>query len=1117
MAMIAFDDRTIERGVRYYRSGRVLYTRVERDTVVALVAGSRDSPYTVFLSIDDPAKSQCTCPVGVECKHMVAVLAAIRGGELKNTNVAARVARSANLTAIDDALDRVDSSEFEPPKPRVAGRRPHMPPERNDPVGDYLIELQQTVGDARPRRVVETPDRGVRIVYDESATRWRVAFVVWVDHLRRLLVSSVRQYRRNDEEYGRLDQLAPGEPVFLSDARAAPLVQRLDALGGTAPLVAFVDAILDLGVPMFEARSDRLSGSQNHPLTFARPERVDLEVEPLIPPRNRYGSTIGRPGSEIALALTVYAQSEGNRRVIDSGRCAVGTGMGRSVMLVEGTGTVVVADARMPLAPLAQFLTHDGRVSPEEIAAIGRICASAPDLLQIRFPPRIRVVTVDPEPCFVLSDGVDSIVITLLPGTLPEDGYVGDEFRIHRATTTGSPAALRLGDEIAQSDATRLDDQNGWLWEAPHDDADLCTIAFRLIAAGFTVYLEDPTRGRRRVQRAPHVSVRISSGTDWFSPIVRNADGAEIDWHQLERMAYGGTYGDGDQVVLLDPSDVDRIRRLLDLVAGTSNRRTPHADIATLVEMAEIADSVDPDVEAIRSFAHEILSGSAQTHAAPPEGLAATLRPYQIDGYAWLRMLARHGLSGCLADDMGLGKTVQALALMLHLHEEARRTAAAPTAKGPAARRRRRSGESAEPAATAGGFLVVAPVSTLTNWAREASRFAPALSTRVHHGPDRSADSARLTEVDLVVTSYATAARDVTLLETIEWRLLVLDEAQFIKNPHATTAKRLKGLRSRLRLCLTGTPVENVTTDLWSIMDFLVPGLLGSLSSFTHRFPKRNVANSETDQTRIERLRRIVSPFLMRRTKEAVAPELPPRIETLLTCEMGPKQARFYETMRAYHYAKVEDAIESGEQSEIGPAILTGLLRLRQAAIYPADADPTGEGVPSAKEEDLLDQLDEVAAEGHRAIVFSQFVSALKKLRDAASTRGIDTLYLDGRTRNRPALIDRFQRSTSPIVFFISLKAGGTGINLTAADHVFICDPWWNPQVERQAVDRAHRIGRDRPVIVTRLVTAGTVEEKVVTLQDQKRRLAADLIAENVGGIDASNAQEILALFERDA
>jgi non-specific serine/threonine protein kinase len=325
----------------------------------------------------------------------------------------------------------------------------------------------------------------------------------------------------------------------------------------------------------------------------------------------------------------------------------------------------------------------------------------------------------------------------------------------------------------------------------------------------------------------------------------------------------------------------------------------------------------------------------------------------------------------------------------------------------------------------------------------------------------------------------------------------------------------VKQLSSDLRLCLTGTPVENVSTDLWSIMDFLVPGLLGSLPAFSRRYPKRNVSASEKGAERLARLRRIVSPFLLRRTKEAVAPELPPKIETVHSCAMGSKQAAFYETLRVHHHALVQQAIARGEITEIGAAIFTGLLRLRQAAIYPPSADETGRNVPSVKGTELLSRLDEISQEGHRALVFSQFVSALSTFRDLAAERGIATLYLDGQTRNRDELIARFQRSQQSCIFFISLKAGGTGINLTAADYVFICDPWWNPQVERQAMDRAHRIGRDRPVIVTRLVTAGTIEQKVLGLQDQKRALAADLISENPGGIDLTARPELLALFER--
>ncbi|MFW6291573.1 MAG: SNF2-related protein [Spirochaetota bacterium] len=1110
--MIAFDEATMQRGIHYYFDDRVTYLRAEGNTVVALVAGSRRSPYTVFLNTDQPEESRCTCPVGHGCKHLVATIATVLEGRLNNARVERALEKAVNLRALSQALDDFDGADY--------GGVSFEPEEE---VVEYVVELQDRVDGARVGRPGRAADAHLRVVDDESHAGWRAVIAIGTDYERRPVVCLARQYRRKNGSYGRLDRVPPGEPLYVPDARALPLVERLDALGGVAPLVAFADELYALELPLFEATPDRLSGGHDRPVVLARPERLELQVEPVPSPRDYLGRTIGPPEAGIALALTVHADTGDERYTIGPGStCSVALGMGRSVVFVPG-GLVLIAEPRMQLAAIGPYLRYDWRLSVDDVAALRQIVATSPDLLSLRFPARVRVVTVDPEPCFVLTETFRGITVRLEAGRLPEDGYVGDEFRVHRATTGIPREAWMAGAEVVGEPPFRDSQTGGWLWQVSLDESDrsVASIALPLMGQGFDVYLEDPTRSRRRLRLADHFAVTVSSGTDWFGPTVRDAAGVEVDWRQLEMMGARGRYRDGDELVLLDPADSERIRRLLDLVDGNADGRTPHADLTTLLEMADLADEVDPDLDAIRSFAEEILSGAQTAPAAPPPGLTATLRPYQLEGYAWLGLLARHRLSGCLADDMGLGKTVQALALMLLLRTLPREEASGDPSRHCApfsdSTPNPPSGEPAEASLPPGGALVVAPVSTLRNWEREAERFAPDLVTRVHHGPQRCASTGELASYDLVVTSYATAVRDADLLGSLEWRLLVLDEAQFIKNPHARTTRRLKTLSSTLRLCLTGTPVENVTTDLWSIMDFLVPGLLGTLAGFSRRFPKRNVAESESAANRLDRLRRIVSPFLLRRTKEAVAPELPPRVETVLTCEMGPKQARFYETLRMYHHDRVQEAIESGDRSEIGAAIFTGLLRLRQAALYPEDADRTGAGVPSAKEEELLDQLEEVVSEGHRAIVFSQFVSALTRMREAAVRREIDTLYFDGQTRDRTSLIDRFQRSDSPLVFFISLKAGGTGINLTAADNVFICDPWWNPQVERQAVDRAHRIGRTRPVMVTRLVTTRTVEEKVLMLQDQKRRLATDLIAEDTGGIDTSDAAELLSLFERDS
>ncbi len=767
-----------------------------------------------------------------------------------------------------------------------------------------------------------------------------------------------------------------------------------------------------------------------------------------------------------------------------------------------------VRDGLDPIA-LEQLEEETFALLPE--GAGRRLTEKSPDSGTLSQPGSVRIVVVDPEPAFLIFRGHgdyrrDRYYLTIEPeGETPPDGFYDGEYRVHEVRTAIPHQVIQQAGRIVRTRATYDSRLDLWIWEIPAHpptDADYpepLRTGVALLDAGYPVYMEHLDGSRVKLKKPQRFSVTVRSGIDWFELSVARPDGTVIDTELLNELMREQGLRDGRILVPLEREDIERIREILELLEAAEEEHIPVFDLSALAQACDLADEVDPELSRLRTLAEELLGRTARGPDAEevelPAGLQAELRPYQRRGFSWLSTLARHGLSGCLADDMGLGKTVQALTLMLHLREAGREAAPADSA-------------------TRGGFLVIAPVSTLVNWQREAHRFAPALSVEVHHGPDRSVDIDLLAASDLVVTSYATALRDAETLEAIEWHLVCLDEAQFIKNPHARTTRSVKRLTGELRLCLTGTPVENVSTDLWSIMDFLNPGVFGTQRGFNKRFPKRGRADSDATARRFERLRRMVAPFVLRRTKEAVAPELPPRIESVLTCEMGPEQALFYATLREHHRDNVRRAIDSGEPARVGAAIFTGLLRLRQAALYPDVANERGAGIPSAKEEELLSQLTEVAAEGHNALVFSQFVSSLKRFRAATEAAGVATLYLDGSTTGRSELIERFQRASEPTAFFISLKAGGTGINLTAADYVYICDPWWNPQVERQAVDRAHRIGRDRPVMVTRLVTAGTVEEKVLVLQEQKRRLAADIISEDEAGLAGASPEELLALFE---
>ncbi|HUR81694.1 MAG TPA: DEAD/DEAH box helicase, partial [Thermoanaerobaculia bacterium] len=380
--------------------------------------------------------------------------------------------------------------------------------------------------------------------------------------------------------------------------------------------------------------------------------------------------------------------------------------------------------------------------------------------------------------------------------------------------------------------------------------------------------------------------------------------------------------------------------------------------------------------------------------------------------------------------------------------------------------------------------------SLLFNWASEARKFAPHLRVLEHHGTDR--DRNVFEEADLVLTTYATMRLDVTRLAETQFEYVILDEAQAIKNASSQVAKASRLLRGNHRLALSGTPIENHLGELWSLFEFLNHGLLGSVRSFNRTFAAKNAPPE-----RREALARALRPLILRRTKEQVAPELPERTEQTLYCELEGKQKQQYDELRDHYRDLLLGRIgKAGGIEKARMQILEALLRLRQAACHPALINPDTDAA-SAKTELLLEELRDVIASGHRALVFSQFTSFLDIVRKNLDADDVDYLYLDGRTRDRQSLVEEFQRPDGPPLFLISLKAGGLGLNLTNADYIFLLDPWWNPAVEAQAIDRAHRIGRTNPVVAYRLIARDTVEEKILELQARKRELAESIISED--------------------
>jgi superfamily II DNA or RNA helicase len=503
---------------------------------------------------------------------------------------------------------------------------------------------------------------------------------------------------------------------------------------------------------------------------------------------------------------------------------------------------------------------------------------------------------------------------------------------------------------------------------------------------------------------------------------------------------------------------------LADLLAARGADGTlPASALPDLARLAaELGQPPPPDFARLRAL-FEGFAGLPEP--ALPADLRADLRPYQRAGVRWLAFLRDAGLGALLADDMGLGKTLQALV------------------------------------ALRGRTLVVAPTSVLSNWLEECARFRPGLRAALYHGPRRALDP----EAELVVTSYAILRLDAERLAAERWDAVVLDEAQNVKNPDSQAARAAFALQAGWRLALSGTPVENRLEELWSVFHFLNPGLLGGRADFEARYARPIAAGAPAVAAR---LRERIRPFVLRRKKSEVAPELPPRTEVVLRCQLGDEERAVYDAVRAATVPEVVAALERGGSVL---AALEALLRLRQAACHPALL-PGQRAESSAKLDLLLEQLETALAEGHRALVFSQWTSLLDLVEPRLSAAGIEFSRLDGSTRDRAGVVARFQDEAGPPVLLVSLRAGGTGLNLTAADCVVLLDPWWNPAVEDQAADRVHRIGQQRPVVIYRLVAEDTVEEGILALQRKKRELA-DLALGDAQAAAALTRDDLLALL----
>lgn len=579
-----------------------------------------------------------------------------------------------------------------------------------------------------------------------------------------------------------------------------------------------------------------------------------------------------------------------------------------------------------------------------------------------------------------------------------------------------------------------------------------------------------------------HIDIQVNESIDWFDihAIIKFGD-YEISFDQLRKLISGKKreikLPNGEVAIIPEAWFTNYSDLFAFMETGTGNRiKKHHIALIQDLQNGQLAQvSMDRKLQQLEHFER------IEDHPISPS-FKGELRPYQKAGYNWMKFLTQYHFGGCLADDMGLGKTVQTLAML----------------------------QSEQDKGVKNATLLIMPTSLIYNWELEAKKFTPDLKVLVFTGATRVKDVSTFENYDLILTSYGITRLDIDLLRQYYFHYVILDESQAIKNPQSNIAKAVRKLKSKYRLILTGTPLENSTLDLWSQMSFANPGILGTENYFREEFLIPIEKKQDLEKTR--KLNVIIKPFILRRQKSQVAKDLPEKVENVKYSTMTAQQEEKYEEVKSYYRNKILDNIEKSGVNKSQLLLLQGLTQLRQIANHPKMTDPEYTG-DSGKLEDVTYMIENALSEGHKILIFSQFVKHLSIVRQYFEKQDWKYAYLDGATKNRQEQVENFQNNENIRLFLISLKAGGLGLNLTRADYVFLLDPWWNPAIEAQAVDRAHRIGQKNKVFTYKFITRNTVEEKILALQQNKIRLASDLITTEESFIKKLDASDIASLL----
>ena len=1045
----SWGDATFLRGRSYEASGHVLkYSTDRTGSIEAVVKGSGRKVYRTFLHHDHRGiNSACSCPMRMGCKHAVAVLLAARESAMETVFPA---------SSWENALAGLLPTTETEGRPVELGLEFRIDGPLEQPNGLVL----------RPLRL--------------GKQGWIKSQAGWLD-----IVTNYRGVNYEPAQREVLLQMArlTGRHQYTYSTPASVSLSDLGPLGWS-----LLSQGVDAGIQLIAGQ-----GFQDVEVGF-EPVRIWLDVD-LRDDGSRQLAMSGDlgpvpPGSRRFL---IGEPAHGVGELGPGGRLRLRPLAGTVPDAIRGlfnrnlTVTIPAQDAGrfqlMYLPALVQRgLVPPGTWDPEDLPH--------PELtLGLTHEPGHRMLL---EWGFRYVAGETTVDVAFHP-------RAGESFRDQEAEQILEEVALRLvGDypNLREPHWQRLN-PNATVIRA--DAARFVTETLPLLEGeGIIVTHHGETPEYSRATEAPVISVGAedTGDNDWFNLHVRvTVAGRDVPFEQLFRALAAG-----DEAMLLDDGtwfpldrpELDRLRQLLaearELVDPGPGRqlRISAYQAGIWEELAELG-VVEEQSRRWRERVQTLLNlGSDETRITVPDGLDAVLRPYQEQGLTWLAALWDADLGGVLADDMGLGKTLQSLALL----ERARELGQLDDAP----------------------VLVVAPASVVGTWAEEAARFAPGLrvavirATRARRGTELAEE---IRGAHLVVTSYTLLRMEDEAYLEQKWRGLVLDEAQFVKNHRSRTYQVARRIGAPFTLAITGTPLENSLSDLWSMFSLAAPGLFPRLEGFTENYRKPVEKNGETDV--LGRLRARIRPFMLRRTKREVVKELPEKVEQITRLELTPAHRRRYDQHLTRERTRVLGMLEDMDRNRV--AIFRALTKLRQLALDPRLVDTDLPPIPSAKITALLGQIQELAEEGHRALVFSSFTGFLKLVRGTLEAEGIEYVYLDGRTRDRPARIARFREGGAP-VFLISLKAGGFGLTLTEADYVFVLDPWWNPAAENQAVDRAHRIGQTRAVNVYRMVSADTIEEKVVALQQRKRDLFASVVDTGELRSAAIPATDIRGLLE---